>query len=194
MALLLYPPLSGEPRDARFEPARAEGYACAVSKAFKKDDADDEPLIVPARAPLPEGVHNYVTQRGLNALQSERAQLLEELGKLGAESDQAARNALKARLAELEQRLLSAELVAVEKLPREEVRFGARVELLDASGRAQRYRIVGVDEANVREGRVAFTAPLARALLGKRVGDAVLVRTPHGEDELELTEISYAED
>lgn len=162
-----------------------------MSKAFKKDDEEDAPVIVPSRAPLPEGVQNYVTERGLKALRSEHARLLEELA---AHTEPAARAALKVRLAELEQRLLSAEVVAVDKLPRDEVRFGARVELVDGSGRAQRYRIVGVDEANVREGLVAFTAPLARALLGKRVGEAVLVRAPHGEDELEVTEISYADD
>jgi transcription elongation factor GreB len=48
---------------------------------------------------------------------------------------------------------------------------------------------VGVDEADAASGRVAFVAPLARALLGKRVGDAVTLRTPRGEEELEVVAI-----
>lgn len=164
-----------------------------MSKAFKKDE-DDEPLVVARRAPLPEGAPNYVTGRGLRALRHEREELLGELARLDAESELATRNALKARLAELEHRIASAELVDMQKQPRDEVRFGARVELLDGSGDVQRYRIVGVDEANAREGRIAFTAPLARALFGKRAGDAVIVRTPHGEDELEVRAIDYGDE
>lgn len=163
-----------------------------MSKAFTKEEGD-EPLVVARRAPLPEGVPNYVTARGLQALRHEREELLSELARLDAESELAARNALKTRLAELEQRIASAELVDMERQPRDEVRFGARVELLDASGNVQRYRIVGVDEANAREGRIAFTAPLARALFGKRPGDAVIVKAPHGEDELEVRAIGYGD-
>ena len=59
------------------------------------------------------------------------------------------------------------------------------------SGGERRYEIVGVDEADVAHGRVAFVAPLARALLGKRVGDVALLRTPRGEEELEVLAIDY---
>jgi transcription elongation factor GreB len=59
------------------------------------------------------------------------------------------------------------------------------------SGDERRYRIVGVDEADVAHGRVAFVAPLARALLGKKVGDGATVRTPGGEEELEVLAIAY---
>jgi transcription elongation factor GreB len=51
--------------------------------------------------------------------------------------------------------------------------------------------IVGVDEANAAEGRVAFTAPVARAVLGKRVGETATLRTARGEEELEVTAIAY---
>jgi transcription elongation factor GreB len=53
------------------------------------------------------------------------------------------------------------------------------------------FQLVGVDEANASEGRIAFVAPLARALLGKRTGEAALVRTPQGEEELELVRFEY---
>jgi transcription elongation factor GreB len=163
-----------------------------VSKAFKKDD-DDEPLVVVPRAPLPDGVPNYVTGSGLAALRSELRELVTELARLVRDEQQPSRNALKVRIAELEQRLVTAEFVDPEQQPHDEVRFGARVELVGASGKSQRYRIVGVDEANVGDGRIAFTAPLARALLGRSVGDVVRVKTPHGEDELELVHIEYGE-
>ncbi|MGC4087651.1 MAG: GreA/GreB family elongation factor [Polyangiaceae bacterium] len=163
-----------------------------MSKAFKKDDEAEAPLLA-RRAPLPDGVPNYVTASGLRALHAEHAALLSGPGEASALEDAARRMALKARLAELEQRLSSAVLVDPHAGPSDQVRFGASVELLDADGKRRAYRIVGVDEADPSQGRVAFVAPLARALLGKRVGDAVLVRAPHGEDELELTRIDYTE-
>jgi transcription elongation GreA/GreB family factor len=56
------------------------------------------------------------------------------------------------------------------------------------------YRIVGVDEADASQGRLAFTAPLARSLLGKGEGDVVTLRTPRGEEELEVLSIGYEEE
>jgi transcription elongation factor GreB len=161
-----------------------------VSKAFKKDEDDEPPLLVP-RAPLPEGSPNYVTQSGLAALRAEHSELTRELLALSPESAPRERASLKARIAELESRLASAQWVDPSEQPRDEVRFGAHVEVVDEHGKLQRFRIVGVDEANVREGRVAFTAPLARALLGRRVGEAVLVKAPQGEEELEIVRIEY---
>ena len=61
----------------------------------------------------------------------------------------------------------------------------------DGAGRERRYQIVGVDEANGAEGRLAFVAPVARALLGRRVGEITAVQTPRGEDELEIVAIDY---
>ncbi len=107
-------------------------------------------------------------------------------------SDPTRRAISKAKLAELAQRIASAVLVDPSQQDHAVVRFGATVELLDASGKSRRYAIVGVDEARVSSGKVAFVTPLARALLGKRVGDVVLVRAPHGDDELEIVRIEYA--
>jgi transcription elongation factor GreB len=58
-------------------------------------------------------------------------------------------------------------------------------------GRAREIQIVGVDEADPAAGLVAFAAPLARALLGHRVGDVVTVRRPGGEDELDVLAVEY---
>ncbi len=164
-----------------------------MSKAFTKDDAPDAPLVVPSRAPLPASAPNYVTARGLASLRAELARLQEERAALDATSpalDRAqARTASGTRIRELEERLASAIVVEGGTLARDEVRFGARVTVRGETGGERHYEIVGVDEADAASGRVAFVAPLARALLGKRVGDAVTLRTPRGEEELEVVAI-----
>lgn len=164
-----------------------------MSRAFVKEDNNEPPLIVP-RAPLPEGVANYVTQRGLAQLHEERARL--EAGRpdpeaLDATSQLAAYNA---RSSTLLGRIASAIVLDPARLPHDEVRFSALVTLRNAIGDERRYRIVGVDEADAQAGRIAFTAPLALRLSGKRVGDTLLLRGPHGEVEFELVSIDYTQE
>jgi transcription elongation factor GreB len=198
-------------RPARVErsaPARREGrpgasgscsptrYHDAVSKGFTKDDATDVPLVVPARPPLPEGTPNYVTPRGLGLLREEHAALAaaraREQVAADGDSDAAHRaTVLATRIGELEVRLSSAELVDPATQPHDEVRFGATVTVRPEEGAARSYRIVGVDEADARAGMVAFVSPVARALLGRRVGEVAVVRSPRGEEELEVTAIAY---
>jgi transcription elongation factor GreB len=165
-----------------------------MSKAFTKDDGDGElPLLPSRRAPLPDGVPNYVTPRGLAGLQAElAAEQGRELSFAGPDAEQARALALRtARIAELESRIASAVLVTSDQQPRDEVRFGAEVTVKNLAGSVRSYRIVGVDEADAARSALAFVAPLARALLGKRVGDVAAVVTPAGEDELEVLSIVY---
>jgi transcription elongation factor GreB len=169
-----------------------------MSKAFTKDDADEPPLI-PPRAPLPEGVPNYVTPRGLALLRAELAELEDERHRLaeGDEEDAERRRrqiVVNARLADLSARLARAEPVDPAQQPHDRVRFGAHVTLRTESGEERRFQIVGVDEANAAEGRVAFTAPIARAILGCEVGDSASLRTPRGEESLEILSIAYDAD
>ena len=58
-------------------------------------------------------------------------------------------------------------------------------------GGERRYEIVGVDEADPAHGRIAFVSPIARALLGKAIGDVAVVRTPRGEEEIEVVAVAY---
>ena len=103
-----------------------------------------------------------------------------------------ARAALQFRIQELKARLQSAVLVDnSERRSEGEVRFGARVMVQGDSKQARQIDIVGVDEADATSGRIAFVAPLARALLGKRAGDVVTLRTPRGDEELEVVSVSY---
>jgi transcription elongation factor GreB len=165
-----------------------------MSRAFVKDDAEAPPLHRP-RAPLPDGVRNYVTRRGLALLGRELDELLTELARRERASAAASELvALRGRIAELESRLASAEPVDSADGPPDIVRFGARVTIRNADGTERAYRIVGVDEANARDGRIAFVAPLARALLGKRLGESVTWKAPRGEEELEVLAIEFGDD
>ncbi len=105
-----------------------------VSKAFTKDDRADEPVVVRHRSPLPDGVPNYVTPRGLQALRAELAAV--EPG---------------ARRSELERRIAAA-VPAPPPADRDEIRFGAHVRLRDRNGDIRQVQIVGVDEASPAEG------------------------------------------
>jgi len=164
-----------------------------VSKAFTKDDDTGAELLVVPRAPLAEGLPNYVTARGLRLMHEEQARLEDERAALAAHApDRAPRlNALSQRAADLQARISSAQLVGAQ--PKDEVRFGACVRVRHGSGKESEYLIVGVDEADAASGRVAFSSPVARSLLGKRVAEMAEVRTPRGRDELEVLEIRYPE-
>ena len=166
-----------------------------MSRAFVKEDSEAAPL-VPRRAPLPEGTRNYVTLRGLGMLRAELDALVAELGRReragGASPVEMV--ALRTRIVELEARVVSAEPIDPTRGARDIVRFGAHVSIRAADGTEKSYRIVGVDEANAAEGRVAFVSPLARALLGKRVGDAAVWKTPRGDEEIEVTAIDFDAD
>lgn len=163
-----------------------------MSRAFVKDDAERAPL-VPRRPPLPEGTRNYVTPRGLRLLQAELAALIAELSaKERAEGAGHAESvALRARIAELEERLSSAEPVDPTSGAPDVVRFGARVTMRAPDGAERTIRIVGVDEANAGEGRVAFVAPVARALLGRHVREVAVIKTPRGEEEVEVVSVAF---
>ena len=168
-----------------------------MSKAFTKDDAGDAELLVVPRAPLPPGVPNYVTPRGLQLLHAELSAFDRERAALlvSDSGDGPARlNALGQRAAELEARIASAQLVDSHSQPQAEVRFGAWIRVRQGSGQEATYRIVGVDEANAARGLIAFSSPLARALLGKRVGDVAELRTPRSNQELELVGLGYGEE
>ena len=141
-----------------------------MSRAFVKDDADDDPVVVPARAPLPDGVPNRVTPGGLAALEGERAALEADLERARKGADPRAEAAASGQLDEVRARLASARVVHLPELL-EEVELGVVVALRRDDGVVVRFRVVGVDEADPASGRVAFTAPVAAAALGKRVGE-----------------------
>jgi transcription elongation factor GreB len=74
---------------------------------------------------------------------------------------------------------------------RDQVRFGATVELADEDDNRRTITLVGDDEAEAFEGRIGWSAPLARALIGARIGDERTVRLPSGEKSYEVVRIDY---
>jgi transcription elongation factor GreB len=173
-----------------------------MSKAFTKDQPSDEPVIVPARAPLPAGVPNYVTDRGLELLEDERRQLLDERARRAAadEGDDSAETGkqlriLNQRLRDLTERIATARRVALPPQPDNTVRFGATVTLKtvrgELKGDLRRIKLVGVDEAGESASLVSFTAPVARAILGHQPGDRVTRPAESGEEVLEIVDVSY---
>ena len=85
-----------------------------------------------------------------------------------------------------------AEVIDTSKLSGSTVKFGATVTLEDEdSGDKVKYKIVGEHEANVREGKISITSPIARALIGKSKGDSAEVTTPKGARSYEILKIEY---
>ncbi|MEZ4738624.1 MAG: GreA/GreB family elongation factor [Flavobacteriales bacterium] len=155
-----------------------------MSRGFVREDDQEEAPFIPPRAALPDGVTNYVTPRGLELLHAERTALEEERALVQGNDDERRRTqaVINGKLDLLNERIASARVVeAVEGTP-EDVRFGTTVsyEHLDGpqKGKQRTFTIVGVDEADVKEARIAFTASIARALLGKRVGEVADFHLP----------------
>lgn len=97
-----------------------------------------------------------------------------------------------ARVAELEDKLSRAEVIDPTKMSGDTVKFGATVRLEDEDTEEEvTYKIVGELEANVKEGRVSITSPIARALISKAVGDSVEVTTPKGSKSYEILDVRW---
>ena len=99
---------------------------------------------------------------------------------------------VEARIRDIEAKLANAQVVDPKTLHAEgRVVFGATVELEEQSGESATWQIVGEDEADIREGRISFGSPIARALIGKHAGDAVDVQTPGGLKHYEIADVRY---
>lgn len=171
-----------------------------MSSAFLKNETADAPVVIPARAPLPPGTTNYVTPRGLELLRDELTELEVEHARVQTDSTEENERMrqlalLNGQISNLNQRIASARVVDPQHQPHNEIRFGATVTLRTQTGKKsgdeRRFTIVGVDEADASQGRIAFTAPIARVMQGKRVGETVGLRTMRGEDIMEITAITY---
>lgn len=97
-----------------------------------------------------------------------------------------------ARIAEIEEKLGRAEIIDLSKVSGDTVKFGATVTLLDEDTEEERsYQIVGEMESDVKAGRISIGSPMARALIGKRVGDSVEVATPRGARSYEIIGLRF---
>jgi len=99
---------------------------------------------------------------------------------------------IEGRLAELEDKVSRAEIIDPATLSGKQVKFGAHVTLIDEdTDEKSVYQIVGEDEADIKAKRLAITSPLARALVGKSVGDTVEVTTPGGSRSYEISKVAF---
>ena len=99
---------------------------------------------------------------------------------------------IEGRLMELEDKVARAEVIDISKLSGSVVKFGATVTLADEeTDEEQTFRIVGEDEADIKDGRLSVTSPLARALIGKGKGDSVEVSTPRGAKSYEVVTVAF---
>lgn len=98
---------------------------------------------------------------------------------------------IEGRIIELEGKLSRAQVIDPTTLSGEKIVFGATVTLLDEDDAEVVYQIVGADEGDVKAGRVSYQSPIARALIGRRAGDEVEVKTPGGERYYEVSNIAF---
>jgi len=100
---------------------------------------------------------------------------------------------IEAHIKDLEDKLSRAEIIDPSRLSGPRIRFGATVALLNIDTDEEvRYRIVGAEEADLSQGTISISAPLARALIGKEVGDEISVTLPVGQRKYEITNVEYA--
>ncbi len=152
-----------------------------MSRGFIKEGDQEEIPRVPPRAYLPEGVPNYVTKEGLEALKEELKDLEAERVKAG--DNYIMVNFLDATIKLLVDRINSAVEVDRAKTSKDTVSFGAWVRY---NGRV--VRIVGVDEADVNKGLISFISPIAKSLIGKKTGDIIDLK---GSEKIKVEDVSF---
>ena len=137
-----------------------------------------------------------MTQEGADALREElkhrKSVLRPEITQAIAEArEQQGFN--EGRIKDIESKLADAQVIDVSKIaPSGKVIFGSTVTLIDPdSGKEVRYKIVGEDEADLKAGKISIMSPIARAIIGKSEGDAVVVQTPSGELEYEVDRVEH---
>jgi transcription elongation factor GreB len=164
-----------------------------MSRAFVNEDAGNDRPDLP-ELPVPPGP-NFVTPRGLSALQTRIARRQTDLAALKARPDRLDKlpeAAAERDLRWLEARLKAAVVIDPAAHDLTEVAFGLAVTVADDAGRQTTYEITGEDEADAPRHRIAPTSPLARALLGGRVGDTVTWKRPSGAIDLDIIRIAHA--
>lgn len=99
---------------------------------------------------------------------------------------------IEGRIKEIETKLPACDIIDISKLSGNKVVFGATVTLCDVdTDKEVTYKIVGVDEADVKTGKISVLSPIARGLIGKNVDDEVSIKTPSGNKEFEIIEVSF---
>ena len=99
---------------------------------------------------------------------------------------------IEGRILELEEVVSAAEVIDPSTLSGDQVKFGAHVRLVDEeTDKEATYQIVGVHEADIKHARLSVSSPLAKALIGKRIGDTISVPAPSGDRNYEILDVKY---
>ena len=184
-----------------------------MSKAFiteNSENDDAEELDLPESEPLPASTKNYVTPHGFAQMQEElrvlmrveRPKIVEIVSWAAGNGDRSENGDYiygKKRLREIDKRvryltkrLQSAEIVDPKRQQGlEQVFFGATVTYEETDGTEHQVKLVGIDEADIEQGKISWISPLAKALMKKREGDTCVVHTPAGSRKIEIVEIEY---
>ena len=186
-----------------------------MSKAFTKesdgdDDRDSGDELPDEIAGLPAGAKNYMTPQGfermreelMTLMRKERPEVVQVVSWAAANGDRSENGDYlygKKRLREIDRRirflskrLERSEVVDPARRPRtDQVFFGATVTCATEKGEKRTIKIVGVDEVDLTKGHVSWISPIARALLRAHEGDVVRMRTPAGEEEIEIVKVDY---
>lgn len=181
-----------------------------MNQAFAKEgDSDDDDLDA-GLPPIPPGAKNYITPQGYQRIREELLLLIDverpEVVKVvhwaasnGDRSENGDYIYGKRRLREIDRRIrfLTKRLDLAEVVDpsahhgSDQVFFGATVTYINAAGEQHTVTIVGIDELDPLHGKISWVSPVARALTKAREGDVVTLRTPAGDDELEIVGVQY---
>ena len=181
-----------------------------MNKAFVKDSDGDDDDDLGGLPPIPAGAKNYITPQGYQRIREELLQLIDverpEVVKVvhwaasnGDRSENGDYIYGKRRLREIDRRIrfLTKRLDLAEVVDpsahhgSDQVFFGATVSYVNAAGDQHTVTIVGIDELDPLHGKISWVSPVARALTKAREGDVVTLRTPAGDDELEIVSVQY---
>ena len=181
-----------------------------MNKAFVKESDADEDDDIGGLPPIPPGAKNYITPQGYQRIREELLQLIDverpEVVRVvhwaasnGDRSENGDYIYGKRRLREIDRRIrfLTKRLDLAEVVDpsvhhgSDQVFFGATVTYVNAAGDEQTIRIVGIDELDPLNGKISWVSPVARALTKAKEGDVITLRTPAGDDELEILRVTY---
>jgi transcription elongation factor GreA len=152
-------------------PMTAEGYA-ALDAELKRLKTVERPAVIQAISEA--RAHGDLSENAEYHAAKERQSFIE------------------GRVAELEDKLARAQVIDVSRLSGETIKFGATVAVLDEdTEKTAVYKIVGEDEADIREGKISIASPIARALIGKETGDVVEVAAPGGAKSYEIVKVEW---
>ncbi|KVV16387.1 GreA/GreB family elongation factor [Flavobacterium sp. TAB 87] len=166
-----------------------------MSRGFVRECDQEELPIVPPRADLPSDLVNYVTDTGYEELLLERENMIYERDNLFIPDENEKRitiNLINAKLNLLSNRITTAKIIITSKQPKSKVCFGAEVFFcVDSDPQINNYKIVGVDEANIAKGKIAFNSPVAKIMIDKKVGDIAILKLENTEKTFKIISIRY---